>query len=77
MTAADEALGFEQTQDSSQSASKPKALEQSPKNRSWPSLSCKILSKVCRQRPGAAMGSSPSITSTKASACQSVLLSKG
>lgn len=45
----------------------------SPKNRIWPLPSFKICSNMPRQRLGATSGNSPSITSIRASACQSVL----
>ncbi len=45
----------------------------SPKNRIWPLPSLRICSNMPRQRLGATSGNSPSITSIRASACQSVL----
>ncbi len=48
----------------------------SPKKRIWPSVSLRIFSNMPRQPRGEKNGSSPSITSIKASACQIVLPSK-
>ena len=49
---------------------------QSPKKRIWPLLRPSICSNMRRQPEGETSGSSPSITSSSASAFQSVLLSK-
>lgn len=48
----------------------------SPKKRIWPSVSVRIFSNMPRQPRGEKNGSSPSITSINASACQIVLPSK-
>ena len=47
-----------------------------PKKRIWPSVSLRIFSNMPRQPRGEKNGSSPSITSINASACQIVLPSK-
>ena len=48
----------------------------SPKKRTWPSCNCRICWNMRRQPAGDTKGNSPSITSTSASASQSVSLSK-
>jgi hypothetical protein len=52
------------------------AMLQSPKKRIWPLLKPRICSNIRRQPEGEIRGSSPSITSSSARACQSVLVSK-
>ena len=51
---------------------KPMAILHKPKNRIWPLLRPKICSNMRRQAEGETKGSRPSITSSSASACQSV-----
>ena len=48
-----------------------------PKNRTWPSGNCNTCVNMRRQPPGERNGNNPSITSTRASACQIVVPSKG
>ncbi len=64
------------SQVSSQRQARPIDMLQRPKNRSCPSLRCKICSKVRRQPPGEMNGSRPSTTNTRARACQRVSTSK-
>ena len=52
------------------------AMLQSPKKRIWPLLKPRICSNMRRHPEGEIRGSSPSITSSSARACQSVLVSK-
>lgn len=55
---------------------KPMAMLQSPKKRIWPLLRPRIFSNTRRQAIGETRGSSPSMISSSAKACQSEPLSK-